>query len=183
MLNRIFSVIFLLSSCSAAQIYLSAAGGSAGFANFSGLSARQTGFLLMPSFEAGFKGTPGYFLSASFFSIRNTGILIPEIREGKYYGSLLGVSAGLQIRQPVTPSLYIQGSGGPAYIFDKSTPGVELWSAGLAFGVSAGLDLKSAGLSRSRFRVTAGFTAAFTLHNTFPGYQAAVIGFFIPISD
>lgn len=181
MFNRILAIFIFLSSICAAQLYLSSAGAAAGFANFSGLSARQTGFVIIPSVEAGFKGTPGFILSASFISIRNTGILIPEIRTGKYYGSLLGAAAELQVRQPLTRSLYIQGSGGLIYLFDKSAPDVNIWSAGLIFGVSAGLDLKQAGLSQKAFRLTAGVSTAFTLETTFPGYQAVTIGFFVPL--
>lgn len=181
MFNRTLILIVLLSSLMTAQMYLSSAGASVGFANFSGLSARQTGFVIIPSIEAGFKGTPGYFLSGSFISVRNTGILIPEIRTGKYYGSLLGAAAELQIRQPLTKALYIQGSGGLIYLFDKSAPDVNVWSAGLVFGVSAGLDLKQADLSRSAFRITAGVSTAFTLETTFPEYQAITIGFFFPL--
>lgn len=183
LISGILAVFLLLNFSLPSQIYLASAGASAGLGNFSGLSTGQTGFLLMPSVEAGFIGSPGYLLSASYISIRNTGILIPEDRTGKYYGSVSGILAELQIRQFITRSLYIQGSGGIAYLLDKSSPDISSWSAGLSFGAVAGIDLKQAGLSRGSFRITAGLSSAFTLQNTFPGYQAAVIGFFIPLAD
>lgn len=183
MLNRVLAFILLLSSITSAQLYLAAVGASAGFANFSGQSARQSGFVLIPSLEAGIKGTPGIFIAGSVISIRNSGLLIPEIRIGKNYGSLLGVLAELQVRQQFTRAFYIQGSGGFIYILDKSFPDINTWSAGLSFGALAGLDLKQAGLSSRSFRITAGISTAFTLHNTFPGYQAVTIGFFFPLSN